>query len=233
MNKSHNNKGGSIASNGYKLIYVGKEHHLADVRGYAYEHRLVAEIKYGRRLLPKEQVHHKDHDKLNNAPDNLEITKSMKYHRFIHRGKESNLKLPDEENIVIKCLCGCGEAFNKYDDCGRPRVYISGHNPAKSVLQDKILSLIDTPITLCELEEKINIPRKSFKSTLSILISSGKISRIGHGIYAKKGTPILKNNIKIRCLCGCGEEFFKYDSSGRERVFISGHNMKVKNNGKQ
>lgn len=45
-------KGGrSIASNGYVLIKVGTGHHLADVRGYAYEHRLVAERKLGRRLL--------------------------------------------------------------------------------------------------------------------------------------------------------------------------------------
>jgi hypothetical protein len=39
-------KGGkSIASNGYMLIRVGVNHHLSDVRGYAYEHRLVAEQK--------------------------------------------------------------------------------------------------------------------------------------------------------------------------------------------
>lgn len=42
-------KGGrSIASNGYVLVRVGKKHHLADVRGYAYEHRIVAEQKLGR-----------------------------------------------------------------------------------------------------------------------------------------------------------------------------------------
>ena len=42
-------KGGrSVASNGYVLIRVGMDHHLADVRGYAYEHRLVAEKKIRR-----------------------------------------------------------------------------------------------------------------------------------------------------------------------------------------
>lgn len=46
-------KGGrTVASTGYVLIRVGVDHHLADVRGYAYEHRLVAEQKLGRRLLP-------------------------------------------------------------------------------------------------------------------------------------------------------------------------------------
>lgn len=57
-------KGGRvIASNGYVLIRVGTDHHLADVRGYAYEHRLVAEKKMGRRLRKGEQVHHLDENK--------------------------------------------------------------------------------------------------------------------------------------------------------------------------
>lgn len=67
-------KGGrSIASNGYVLLRVGVDHHLADVRGYAYEHRVVAEQMLGRRLRRGEQVHHRDHDKTNNAPENLEV----------------------------------------------------------------------------------------------------------------------------------------------------------------
>jgi hypothetical protein len=37
--------GKSLASNGYILIRVGNDHPLADVRGYAYEHRLVAQEK--------------------------------------------------------------------------------------------------------------------------------------------------------------------------------------------
>ena len=55
--------GRTVASNGYVLVRVGIGHHLADVRGYAYEHRLVAEAKFGRRLLRGEVVHHADGDK--------------------------------------------------------------------------------------------------------------------------------------------------------------------------
>jgi hypothetical protein len=41
--KSANWKGGkTVTSRGYVLVWVGKDHPLADVRGYAYEHRLVA-----------------------------------------------------------------------------------------------------------------------------------------------------------------------------------------------
>lgn len=44
-------KGGrTVASNGYVLVRVGTDHHLADVRGYVYEHRLIAEQKIGRHL---------------------------------------------------------------------------------------------------------------------------------------------------------------------------------------
>lgn len=79
-------KGGrSVASNGYVLIRVGKGHHLADVRGYAYEHRLVAEEKLGRRLAPKELVHHIDGNKQNNHPSNLEVEPSHAHHRKEHR----------------------------------------------------------------------------------------------------------------------------------------------------
>lgn len=74
-------KGGRIvASNGYVLVRVGVDHHLADVRGYAYEHRLVAEQVIGRRLARGEVVHHRDHDTTNNAPDNLQVLTRRQHH---------------------------------------------------------------------------------------------------------------------------------------------------------
>lgn len=125
-------KGGrSVASNGYVLIRVGTEHHLADVRGYAYEHRLVAEDKIGRRLLPSEQVHHIDGDKQNNDPANLEVVESIAVHRVRHRSREKGLRLPDEANPTIVCACGCGLVFPKFDKSNRPRRFISGHNGRK------------------------------------------------------------------------------------------------------
>jgi hypothetical protein len=29
---------------------------------------------------------------------------------------------------IVECACGCGQEINKYDQCGRERKYISGHN---------------------------------------------------------------------------------------------------------
>lgn len=122
--------GRSVASNGYVLVRVGVGHHLADVRGYAYEHRLVAEKKIGRRLLPGEQVHHIDGNTQNNAPENLEVMSSLHEHRHIH-SKRRDTRSPGEANPMVPCACGCGETFTRYDASGRPRRFVSGHNTAR------------------------------------------------------------------------------------------------------
>lgn len=124
-------KGGrSVASNGYVLIRVGKDHHLADVRGYAYEHRLVAEQKLGRRLRKGEIPHHINGIKTDNRPENIEVVESLFAHRVRHRRRSSGLQLPHQSNEMVACACGCGEMFAKFDSCGRPRRYVTGHNTA-------------------------------------------------------------------------------------------------------
>lgn len=120
--------GKSIASNGYVLVRVGTSHHLSDVRGYAYEHRLVAEVKLGRRLKPKEVVHHKDGVRTNNAPNNLEIESSQQHHMANHRSSGLGLRNPGEPNQTILCHCGCGLKLKKFDRSGRPRRFIYPHH---------------------------------------------------------------------------------------------------------
>lgn len=122
-------KGGrSVASNGYVLIRVGTEHHLADVRGYAYEHRLVAEAKIGRRLREGEQVHHVNGDKADNRAENLEVEPSLAHHRAHHRTVDRGLRAPGTPNQIVSCACGCGARFAKYDNTNRPRRFVPGHN---------------------------------------------------------------------------------------------------------
>ncbi len=59
--------------NGYWCVKA-EDHPRAYEKGYYYEHILVAEKKLGRLLdTSTETVHHKDGDKLNNHPDNLEV----------------------------------------------------------------------------------------------------------------------------------------------------------------
>lgn len=119
--------GRSVASNGYVFVRVGQAHHLADVRGYAYEHRVVAEQKIGRAIAPGEHVHHIDGNKTNNDPANLEVL-TVAEHRLEHRTSGKPRRMPGEQNSVAPCACGCGAEFSKYDAYGRLRRFIPGHN---------------------------------------------------------------------------------------------------------
>jgi hypothetical protein len=124
-------KGGrSVASNGYVLLRQS-DHPLADVRGYVYEHRLVAEQMLGRPLRPEEEIHHKDGNKQNNDPSNLQVMPSSYHHHALHRKNNIALRNPGEPNPRLSCECGCGKEFAKYDSSGRPRKFISGHNGRK------------------------------------------------------------------------------------------------------
>lgn len=53
-------------------------------KGRILEHRHVMEEHLGRRLLPEEQVHHKDHRKDNNDINNLELCPDDKSHKEQH-----------------------------------------------------------------------------------------------------------------------------------------------------
>jgi hypothetical protein len=77
------NEGRMLTSHGYVAIKVPDGHHLQQAHGYAYEHDLVAEEMLGRRLLPDEVVHHKNEDKTDNDPGNLEVMTRAK-HGLLH-----------------------------------------------------------------------------------------------------------------------------------------------------
>jgi predicted DNA-binding protein (UPF0251 family) len=73
MEKNYFWKGGRcLDADGYVLVKAPSHPH-ANNNGYVREHRLVMEEVLGRYLDPKEVVHHKDKDKQNNRPDNLEV----------------------------------------------------------------------------------------------------------------------------------------------------------------
>lgn len=78
------NGGVAKHSKGYTLI-KNPSHHRADTRGYVFEHILVIEEVLGRQLTGNECVHHKDENKNNNAPYNLQLCRDNAEHRRIHQ----------------------------------------------------------------------------------------------------------------------------------------------------
>lgn len=85
-------KGGHVLDkDGYVLVYAPWHPHKS-IHNQVREHRLVMEEKLGRYLEPGEVVHHKDDNRQNNHPDNLELFSSNGEHLAATRkGKAPNI----------------------------------------------------------------------------------------------------------------------------------------------
>ncbi len=79
--------GGSVASNGYVKIRVGKGHPLADPNGYAYEHLVVWMAAGNQRPRKGEIIHHKNDDKTDNRIDNLQVMTRAEHNRLHNADK--------------------------------------------------------------------------------------------------------------------------------------------------
>jgi hypothetical protein len=72
--KPYNWKGGRwVINTGYVKVKVAEPHPRADGRGYVLEHLLVMEKTIGRPVEAHETVHHKNGDRQDNRPENLEL----------------------------------------------------------------------------------------------------------------------------------------------------------------
>lgn|SRR3990167_1358778 len=175
--------GKTLASNGYMLVRVGMDHPMADVRGYAYEHRIVASEKLGRLLEKREHVHHVNGNKTDNRPDNLLVTSGIAEHFSLHR-KRKDLRPFGESNPLRQCECGCGKWFTAYDSINRPRRYISGHNPQDRSTQDAVLAVLkDGELSAREISDRSKKGLHAIKTAISKLHKQGRVYHVKHGVW--------------------------------------------------
>jgi hypothetical protein len=87
-------KGGKIKKKTGYIMIRNQDHPLADSTGYVLEHRIVMENKLGRPLKKGEVIHHINHNRSDNRPENLLLFSSNSEHRIfewkIKKSKPSN-----------------------------------------------------------------------------------------------------------------------------------------------
>lgn len=104
------NKGGYITEKGYRRIYDKKQ------KRYRMEHNVIWEENYGK-IPYGMQVHHIDHNKLNNNISNLKLVDSLT-HKRIHSG------CVEKNGILYKPCRKCNE-LKPIDDYYKRKVGIS------------------------------------------------------------------------------------------------------------
>lgn len=96
---------------GYLYVTTTPPHFFGEKRKdrkkkYVYLHRAVKELEIGRYLKPDEQVDHKDKDKTNNKPSNLEIIIKGEHQKdHVSRGNHFWKKSPKNKPRKKKASC--------------------------------------------------------------------------------------------------------------------------------
>lgn len=168
--------GSYIASNGYVVVMGMNGHPMANKRGWIYEHRLIASKMLGRMLTRHEPVHHKNLVKTDNRPENLHTCGSHHEHHMKHRSSGSRNRLPEEPNHETTCACGCGRPMTRFDNLGRPRVFILNHGGGtthgKEDRRKQAVSLYIKLQNVCAVAARLGVSR----STVSRYLESSGVS---------------------------------------------------------
>ena len=97
------------------MYAIVRNHPNRTKNNYVLLHRVVMENKIGRLLEKNEVVHHKDHNKLNNEIENLELL-TVRQHAALHAKAAGKLY------ATLKCPC-CGKIFER----PRAQTFLSKH----------------------------------------------------------------------------------------------------------
>jgi len=85
-------KGFIWRKDGYVMMRCGVIPRSAKGARYKLVHRIIAEHMLGRPLRRDEVVHHKNGDRSDNYPSNLEVTTQAKHAKLHYGGREKNKK---------------------------------------------------------------------------------------------------------------------------------------------
>ena len=104
--ESNHWKGGVVLRTGGYLAEMRKGHPRANSAGYVFQHILVMESMIGRHLFDDEVVHHKNGNKGDNNPDNLQLMKDSEHRSYhsleIHRKRRENQQIDHEASSTHK-----------------------------------------------------------------------------------------------------------------------------------
>lgn len=115
-----------VVKKGDYLYAVVPEHPNRTKNNYVLLHRVVKENEIGRLLEKHEVVHHKNHDKKDNSPDNLEIKTSSEH-------AKEHAKLKGRKFVRLKCP-ECRVVFERRH--GRTHL-VNGRNTYKATFCSK------------------------------------------------------------------------------------------------